>query len=66
MRRSIMEKEKYNFKIIFEKLEEAKKEQSHIDDSDLAASKNINDQIRKLKEFYDDSAQELETYTRSN
>jgi hypothetical protein len=61
-----MKKQRYNFKIIFEKLEEARKEQSHISDSDLTVSKDINEQIRKLKEFYDDSAQELETYTRSN
>ncbi len=60
-----MEKQKYNFEIIFVKLEEAKKDQSQISDSDFAASKEINEQIRKLKEYYDDSSQELETYTRS-
>lgn len=60
-----MEENKYNFDIIFNKLEEVKEEQGHIKDSDFIISKEIHEQIRELKEYYDDSLQELETYTRS-
>ncbi len=61
-----MKKQKYNFEIIFEKSEEVKIDQSHISDSDFFVSKEINEMIRKLKEYYDDSSQELETFMRSN
>ena len=60
-----MEDKKYNFDIVFRKLEEAKKEQGQIKDSDFIISKEIQEQIRELKEYYDDSSQELEIYTRS-
>jgi len=60
-----MEDKKYNFDIVFRKLEEAKKEQGQIEDSDFTISKEIQEQIRELKEYYDDSSQELEIYTRS-
>ena len=60
-----MEEKKYNFDIVFRKLEEVKEEQEQIEDSDFITSKKIQEQIRELKEYYDDSSQELETYTRS-
>jgi hypothetical protein len=60
-----MEEKKYNFDIVFRKLEEVKEEQEQIEDSDFIISKEIQEQIRELNEYYDDSSQELETYTRS-
>ena len=60
-----MEEKKYNFDIVFRKLEEVKEEQGQIEDSDFIISKEIQEQIRELKEYYDDLSQELETYTRS-
>ena len=60
-----MEEKKYNFDIVFRKLEEVKEEQEQIEDSDFIISKEIQEQIRELKEYYDASSQELETYTRS-
>ena len=60
-----MEEKRYNFDIVFRKLEEVKEEQGQIEDSDFIISKEIQEQIRELKEYYDDSSQELETYTRS-
>jgi hypothetical protein len=60
-----MKDKKYNFDIVFKKLEEVKEEQRQIKDSDFIISKEIQEQIRELKEYYDDSSQELETYTRS-
>jgi hypothetical protein len=60
-----MEEKKYNFDIVFKKLEEVREEQGQIEDSDFIVSKEIQEQIRELKEYYDDSSQELETYTRS-
>jgi hypothetical protein len=58
--------QKYNFKIIFKKLEEVKSEQNQIDESDFTISKEISDQIRELKESYEDIAPtEMGTYTRS-
>jgi len=60
-----MEEKKYNFDIVFRKLEEVKEEQGQIKDSDFIISKEIQEHIRELKEYYDDSSQELETYTRS-
>ena len=60
-----MKEKKYNFDIVFRKLEEVKEEQEQIEDSDFIISKQIQEQIRELKEYYDDSSQELETYTRS-
>ena len=59
-------KSKYNFEIIFRKLEEAKEEQSQIDNSDFTISKQIDEQIEELKKYYDDiSTSEMETFTRS-
>ncbi len=60
-----MEEKKYNFDIVFNKLEDVREEQGQIEDSDFIVSKEIQEQIRELKEYYDDSSQELETYTRS-
>lgn len=60
-----MKEKKYNFDIVFKKLEEVKEEQEQIENSDFLISKEIREQIRELKEYYDDSLQELETYTRS-
>ena len=60
-----MKTKKYNFDIVFKKLEEVKEEQELIDDSDFIISKEIQEQIRELKEYYDDSSQDLETYTQS-
>ncbi|MBN2356805.1 hypothetical protein JXO59_11880 [candidate division KSB1 bacterium] len=60
-----MEEKKYNFDIVFKKLKEVKEEQGQIKDSDFIISEEIQEQIRELKEYYDDSSQELETYTRS-
>ena len=60
-----MEEKRYNFDIVFRKLEEVKEEQGQIENSDFIISKEIQEQIRELKEYYDDSSQELETYTRS-
>lgn len=60
-----MEKKKYNFDIVFRKLEEVREEQKQIEDSDFIISKEIQNQIKELKEYYDNSSQELETYTRS-
>lgn len=60
-----MEEKKYNFDIIFKKFEEVKEEQKQIENSDFIISKEIQEQIRELKEYYDDLSQELETYTRS-
>ncbi|MCK4817126.1 hypothetical protein KA005_15255 [bacterium] len=60
-----MEEKKYNFDIIFKKFEEVKEEQRQIEDSDFIISKEIQEQIRELKKYYDDLSQELETYTRS-
>ena len=60
-----MQEKKYNFDIIFRKLEEVKKKQSQIQRSDFIIGKEIQEQIRELKRYYDDSSQELETYTRS-
>ena len=60
-----MEEKRYNFDIVFRKLEEVKEEQGQIINSDFIISKEIQEQIRELKEYYDDSSQELDTYTRS-
>jgi len=60
-----MKEKIYNFDIVFRKLEEVKKEQDQIENSDFIISKEIQEQIRELREYYDDSSQELETYTRS-
>ena len=60
-----MEEKRYNFDILFRKLEEVKEEQGQIKNSDFIFSKEIQEQIRELKEYYDDSSQEIETYTRS-
>jgi len=60
-----MEEKKYNFDIVFRKLEEVKEEQGQIENSDFIISKEIQEQIKELKEYYDDSSQEIETYTRS-
>lgn len=60
-----MEEKRYNFDIVFRKLEEVKEEQGQIENSDFIISKEIQEQIRELKEYFDDSSQELETYTRS-
>jgi DNA mismatch repair ATPase MutS len=60
-----MREQKYNFDIVFRKLEEAIEDQGQIENSDFIISKEIQDQIRELREYYDDSLQELETYTRS-
>lgn len=60
-----MEDKKYNFDIVFEKLEETREEQTQIRESDFVISEEILELIRELKEYYDDSGQELETYTRS-
>ena len=58
--------QKYNFKIIFKKLEEVKSEQNQIDESDFTISKEISEQIRELKESYEDlTLTEMGTYTRS-
>jgi len=55
----------YYFDIIFRKLEEAKKKQDQIGDVDFILSEEIHEHIRELKEFYDDTTQERETYTRT-
>ncbi|MCK4784100.1 MAG: hypothetical protein KAV87_10140 [Desulfobacteraceae bacterium] len=60
-----MEEKRYNFDIIFKKLEEMKEEQGQIENSDFIISNEIQEQIRELKEYYDDSSQQLDTYTRS-
>jgi len=60
-----MEEKRYNFDIVFRKLEEVKEEQGQIENSDFIISKEIQEQIKELKEYYDDSSQEIETYTRS-
>jgi hypothetical protein len=60
-----MEEKKYNFDIVFKKLEEMKREQGQIGDPDFVVSKEIQEHIIKLKEYYDDSIQKTETYTRS-
>lgn len=60
-----MGKKRYNFDIIFRKLEVMKEEQGQIENSDFIISNEIQEQIRELKEYYDDSSQELGTYTRS-
>jgi archaellum component FlaC len=60
-----MKKKIYNFDIVFRKLEEVKEEQDQIENSDFIISKEIQEQIRELREYYDDSSQDLETYTRS-
>jgi hypothetical protein len=58
-----MKEEKYDFDIVFRKLEEMKEKE--MKNSDFLISKEIQEQIRELKEYYDNSSQELETYTRS-
>lgn len=58
-------RKKYNFDIVFRKLEEVREEQRQFEDSDFIVSKEIQEQIRELKEYYDDSSQEIKTYTRS-
>lgn len=60
-----MEEKRYNFDIIFRKLEEMKEEQGQFENSDFIISNEIQKQIRELKEYYDDSSQQLDTYTRS-
>jgi len=60
-----VKEKKYNFDIIFRKLEEVKKEQGQIGDVDFIINEEIQEHIRELKEFYDDTSQEIETYTRS-
>lgn len=60
-----MKEKKYNFDIVFRKLEEVKEEQTQIENSDLIISKEIQEQIRELRECYDDLSQDLETYTKS-
>jgi hypothetical protein len=60
-----MEDKKYNFDIVFRKLKEIKEDQGQIEDTDFIISKEIQEQIKELKEYYDDSSYELETYTRS-
>ena len=57
---------KYNFEIIFKKLEEVKEEQSQIENSDYIIIKEIDEQIEDLKRYYEDLSDiEMETYTRS-
>ena len=61
-----MSEEKYNFNIVFSKLEEAKREQDKIYPDDSVISEQIRDEIHTLKEFYDDIYNpEVETYTRT-
>ena len=60
-----MEEKRYNFDIIFRKLEEMKEEQGQFENFDFIISNEIQKQIRELKEYYDDSSQQLDTYTRS-
>ncbi|MEE4258876.1 MAG: hypothetical protein V2I62_03890 [Bacteroidales bacterium] len=60
-----MNEKKYNFTILFKKLKQARKEQEQIANLDFIVSSEIKEQIRQLKEYYDASSQELETYTRS-
>ncbi len=56
----------YNFNIIFNKLEENKKEQGKLYFHDFVISKEISDEIQTLKEFYEGTSDpELETYTRT-
>jgi len=45
-----MKDKKYNFDIVFRKLEEAKEGQGQIEGSDFIISKKIKEQIRELKE----------------
>ncbi len=60
-----MEKQ-YNFNIIFEKLDEIKSEQNLIDNSDFIISEQINEQIKEIKDFCDNSSNtEIEIYTRT-
>jgi len=58
-------RKKYNFDIVFRKLEEVREEQGQFEHSDFIVSKEIQGQIIELKEYCDDSSQEIETYTRS-
>jgi len=60
-----MGEKKYNFDIVFRKLKEAKKKQDQIGNVDFVISEEIHEHIRELKEFYDDTSQEMETYTRT-
>jgi hypothetical protein len=60
-----LKEKRYNFDIVFRKLEETKAEQEQVESSDFIISEEIQKQIRELKEYYDDSSPELETYTRS-
>ncbi len=55
--------EKYNFNIIFEKLDEAKCDQELLD-ADLSIAQEIDDDIRTLREFMVDSEERI-TFTKS-
>jgi len=59
-------KKKYNFEIIFRKLDELKLEHTQFNKSDYELSKEIDEQIKELKSYYEDlTIPDVETYTRS-
>jgi hypothetical protein len=58
--------EKYNFEIIFQKLEEAKEEQKDYKILDLTSEKELDESLRVLKAFNSDVQDiQYKTYTRS-
>lgn len=59
-------KSKYNFEIIFEKLEEAKKNQSEIDNETFNTTEKVLDDIEYLKQVFQGSQDsEYGTFTRT-
>lgn len=56
---------KYNFKILFEKLEEEKKKQENELEIDLIGVRKVLDEIEYLKEIFDPEEENFSTYTRA-
>jgi len=60
-----MEEKKYDFEILFRKLDESRTEQDQIKESDLDISNEVNKQISELKKYFSEPISETKTYTRS-
>jgi hypothetical protein len=58
--------EKYNFEILFQKLEEVKEEQKDYKILDITSEKELDESLKVLKEFNSDVQDiQYKTYTRS-
>lgn len=60
-----MNNNKYEYEILFDKLEEAKKEYIRSDNFNLEMSQEITNEINKLKQIYDQSEETAIIFTRA-